>query len=108
MKDEGFLSAAGQRFIAIAAVVLLAGVIAYFAIADEGVSLDFLDDIEFDEPGSGDASSTVSIPEFTGPDFTTPDIPKPSPVDPFGRCLQRAGSDVAAIDRCFKRIGTEE
>ena len=39
MKDEGFLSPAGRRFVVFAAILILGGVLAYFALSGE-ISID--------------------------------------------------------------------
>jgi hypothetical protein len=39
VKDEGFLSPAGTRFVILAAILILGGVLAYFALSGE-ISID--------------------------------------------------------------------
>jgi hypothetical protein len=95
MKDEGFLSPAGTRFVIIAAVILLAGVLAYFAFSED-VSLDFLDDL-------GTDTSTTSTTDFDVDDLTVPDVTVPDlDQDPYFRCLDRADTAQEIID-CANR-----
>jgi len=109
MKDEGFLSPAGRRFVVVSALILLAGVIAYYATADEGISLDFLDDIELEGTGDEETSSTVSVPDVTVPDFPEPPSVQALPpsaqdqlqeAERIGECISRAEGDVEAIQAC--------
>jgi len=126
VKDEGFLSAAGTRFVIIAALLLIAGLAVYYATSEE-ISLEFLDELGTETSTS---STTFDIPEVEIP---TPDIPddfsKPpepaKPADPPALqappgappgtqeqlneaerildCMQRAQGDIDAISACANR-----
>jgi hypothetical protein len=89
VKDEGFLTAAGWRFVLAGAAVIVAGVLAYFLLSDE-ISLD----IDLDQLTSSTTAETttdfdapeVSVPDITVPEVTVPDLAD----DPYFRCIERA------------------
>lgn len=94
MKDEGFLSPAGTRFVIFAAVLLLGGVLAYFLLSEE-ISIDL------DELTATSTTSTTTdfdVPEVTVPEVTVPDIAR----DPYFRCIERAETAQEIID-CSSR-----
>lgn len=57
MKDEGFLSPAGRRFVILAAILILGGVLAYFALSGE-ISID-LDEL------TETSTTGVSVPDVS-------------------------------------------
>ncbi len=112
MKDEGFLSPAGKRFIAIAAVLIIGGLIAYYAFAEEvSLDLEFLEDL-----GETSTTSTtfdvpeVEIPEIEVPEPTVPDIEVPGipqsaqqqikEANRVFKCIEQAQGDPAKISEC--------
>ena len=107
MRDEGFLSPAGKRFIAAAALILLAGVVAYYAFAED-VSLDFLEDLGEETSTS---TTTFDFPEVEIPTPPEPAQPQAPGIPPSAQeqiregqeildCIQRANGDVDKISAC--------
>ena len=94
MKEEGFLTAAGWRFVTLGAILILGGVLAYFVVAED-VSID-LDELT----GTSTTSSTTDfeVPEVTVPEDTVPDIAE----DPYFRCVENAETAQDIID-CSNR-----
>ena len=78
MKDEGFLSPAGKRLVALGVLLAIVAVAAYALLAED-ISID-LDELT--------GTSTTSTTEV---DLETPDITIPEPLDtPYFRCLENA------------------
>ena len=92
MKDEGFLTAAGWRFVLVGALVILVGVATYFLLAED-ISID-LDDLT----QSSTTETTTDFEDFTTPDVTVPDIGN----DPYFRCIDNADTAQEIID-CSNR-----
>ncbi len=114
MKDEGFLSPAGKRFIAIATLLIVGGLIAYYATSEE-ISLEFLEDIG----QTSTTSSTPTFPEVTVPEIEIPEIEIPKPrkqapgIPPSAEeqireaeaifdCITRAQGDPDEIAKCSR------
>ena len=94
MKDEGFLTAAGARFVFFGAILIIGGVLAYFLVAED-ISID-LDELT----GTSTTSTTTDfeVPEVTVPEVTVPDIAQ----DPYFRCVENAETAQDIID-CSNR-----
>jgi hypothetical protein len=89
VKDEGFFTAAGLRFVIFATLLIAGGVLAYF-IAAEDVSID-LDELT----GTSTTSTTeIEAPEVTVPEVTIPDVAR----DPYFRCIENAETAQDVID----------
>jgi hypothetical protein len=78
MRDEGFLSPAGKRFVAIAAVLIIGAVVAY-ALLEADL------DIDLDELTTQSSTTEVEV------DSPETDFTAPNPLDdPYFRCLENA------------------
>ena len=88
MKDEGFLSPAGRRFVILAAILILGGVLAYFALSGE-ISIDL------------DELTQTSTTDVSVPDVTIPEPPE-APDDPISRCFEDAQTTQEILD-CTNR-----
>lgn len=98
MRDEGFLSPAGRRFIAVAALLLLCGVIVYYVLAEEG-SFEFLEDLGPTETTT--SSTTFTVPEVDVPDFSDPQAPPEiDTAEDVLDCLEDAAGDIESIQAC--------
>ena len=84
MKDEGFFSPAGKRFVLFATVLILGGVLAYFVLSEE-ISID-LEELTGTTTTSSTAAIDVEVPEVTVPEVTVPEVAK----DPYIRCISQA------------------
>ena len=89
MKDEGFLTAAGWRFVIVGALVILAGALAYFLIAE---------DISIDLEELTESTTTESTTEFEFPNVTTTQLDE----GPYFRCIESAVTAQDIID-CTNR-----
>ena len=68
MKDEGFLTAAGWRFVIFGAILIVGGVLAYFLLAE-----DLSIDLDLDQLTESSTTSTTTDFDFTVPDVTVPE-----------------------------------
>ena len=91
MKDEGFLSPAGKRFVIIAAIVILGGLLAYYVVAED-VSIDL------DELTRTSTTSTTTDLDIDVPEVTVPGVAE----DPYLRCVDDAVTAQDVID-CSNR-----
>ena len=99
MKNEGFLTAAGWRFVLFGAIVIVGGLLAYFLVAED-ISID-LEELT----GTSTASTTTEfdVPEVTVPEITVPEVDVPNVAqDPYFRCIDRAETAQEIID-CSNR-----
>ena len=87
MRDEGFLTPAGRRFVILGTLLILAGAAAYFVLAED-ISID-LDELT----QTSTTESTTDIDDITVPDVTVPEIE-----DPYFRCIEDATTADEIID----------
>lgn len=111
MNEERFLSPAGKRFIAIAALLIIGGLIAYYASSEE-ISFDFIEEIGQTTTSTSTTFPEVEIPEVTVPEVEVPeaqipDTPSGSAADKQIReaekileCISKAEGDVDVISAC--------
>lgn len=95
VRDEGFLSPAGTRFVLIAAVLLLAGVLAYLVISEE-ITID-LDELT-QTSSTTDTGIETELREAAPPEQAAPGVPR----DRYLRCISRAET-AAEIVACGER-----
>ena len=97
MKDEGFLTAAGWRFVILGTLLIVGGVLAYFLVAE---------DISIDLESLTETSTTSSTTEFDVDGFTVPDVTVPDVDDggasSYAECVEKADTVDAILD-CTNR-----
>jgi len=85
VKDEGFLSPAGKRFVLFATVLILGGLLVYYVVAED-ISIDL------------DELTETSTTDVSVPDVTVPEVGE----DPYFRCVEEAATAQEILD-CTNR-----